>query len=129
MQPTGEPNDNAKTAKKPNEDHTILVCTAPHPRAGSAEGRFTGRLHGVRLQSVPFVARATYRHVSSWADARPGCLVVRCSSPDCRAFSEYQILGPVHGVRGTLVPSHPAQERPARRLVSRKRPEGREERV
>jgi hypothetical protein len=88
-----------------DEDSRVLVCTAPHPRAEDGDVRFAGRIHGVRLQQVPFLVRATYREVRDWADARSGCLVVRCSSSDCRAFSEYEIVGPVRTARGAVLPS------------------------
>jgi len=87
-------------------NETVLVCTARHPRARGGEDRFAGRIHGVRLQMVPFRARATYREVEDWSDLRPGCLVVRCSSSDCRAFSEYEIVGPVRTADGALLSSH-----------------------
>lgn len=87
---------------------TVLVCTAGHPRADEAGSRFAGRVHGIRLQHVPFTARATYREVRGWSDSRPGCLIVRCSSSDCRAFSEYEILGPVRTAQGAFLPSQSA---------------------
>lgn len=70
---------------------TVLVCRAPHPQADLAP-RFRGRIHGVRIQVVPFRARPTYRQIEDWSDAHPGCLVVRC--PSCGAFTEYiQVSG------------------------------------
>lgn len=71
---------------------TVLTCRAPHPRA-SADARFEGRPHGIRLQVVPFEARPTYRRVTSWDGASPGCLAVRCHG--CGEFTEYEIVGPV----------------------------------
>ena len=68
---------------------TVLVCTAPYLRGMQGDSRYGGRVHGVRLQVVPFTAKPTYRKVDDWCDARPGHLVVRCSS--CGAFSEYAI--------------------------------------
>lgn len=74
-------------------ESAVLVCRAPHPKALEGDTRFQGRLHGIRLQIVPFQARPTYRQVDDWADVRPGCVVVRCSS--CGAFTEYAVVGEV----------------------------------
>ena len=74
-----------------SEKSTVLICRGPHPR-GEKDPRFKGRIHGVRLQTVPFQARPTYREVDSWSDAAPGCLAVHCTR--CGAFTEYAIAQP-----------------------------------
>jgi hypothetical protein len=108
MQPHGDttPSTLRRIRERADVDGSVLVCTAQHPKAGDGTSRFTNRIHGIRLQHVPFLARPTYREVTSWSDARPGCLIVRCSSSDCRAFSEYEIMGPVRVARGVFLPSH-----------------------
>jgi hypothetical protein len=73
---------------------SVLICRALHPKALEKDTRFLGRVHGVRLQVVPFQARPTYRRVTGWADTRAGCVVVRCAS--CGGFSEYAVVGDVH---------------------------------
>jgi hypothetical protein len=81
------------TPRPPERDgpSAVLICRAPHPKSRDGDPRFAGRIHGIRLQVVPFLARPTYRQVDDWSDARPGCVVVRCAS--CRAFTEYAIVG------------------------------------
>lgn len=74
-----------------SDTHTVLTCRAPHPLGSEGNPRFAGRQHGVRIQIVPFSAVPTYRSISDWHDARPGCLAVRC--PGCGAFTEYAIEG------------------------------------
>jgi hypothetical protein len=80
---------------------TVLVCCAPHPR-GHKTSRFAGRVHGIRLQVVPFRATPTYRIVSDWSEVSPGCIGVKCSSSDCGLISEYVVTLP------QLVPTKPA---------------------
>ena len=76
-----------------NGTHSILICRAEHPRSRRGDGRYEGRICGKRLQIVPFAVRPTYRLIHDWADVNAGCLVVRCSARDCRAFTEYEING------------------------------------
>jgi hypothetical protein len=71
---------------------SVLVCRAPHPRAGRGDGRFEGRLCGKRLQVVPFRVRPTYRAIHDWSEVHAGCIAVRCLARDCRAFTEYEIV-------------------------------------
>lgn len=88
-------------------DGTVLICRAPHPRGLGGESRYSGRICGTRLQVVPFRAVPTYRALRDWSEVRPGCLAVRCSSSDCRAFTEYAIDGPIRAVGGGLFESSP----------------------
>lgn len=89
------------TDTKSSEPQTgfLLICRAVHPRSNGDVGRFGGRIHGIRLQMVPFAVRPTHRVVRSWAEVRPGCLGVKCSSSDCRMISEYEIVEAIQGIR------------------------------
>lgn len=75
-----------------SDDQCVLVCRAPHPRGRRGDSRFKGRICGKRLQVVPFRARPTYREIRDWSEVHPGCIAVRCSARDCRAFTEYEIV-------------------------------------
>lgn len=75
-----------------SDEQCVLVCRAPHPRGLRGDTRFKGRICGKRLQVVPFRARPTYRVIRDWSEVHPGCIAVRCSARDCRAFTEYEIV-------------------------------------
>lgn len=75
-----------------SDEQCVLVCRAPHPRGQRGDSRFKGRICGKRLQVVPFLARPTYREIHDWSEVHPGCIAVRCSARDCRAFTEYEIV-------------------------------------
>lgn len=98
---------------------SLLVCRAPHPRATEGVARYQGRIHGIRLQLVPFRVRATGRQVTRWEDVRPGCLVVRCVG--CGGFTEYEILGSFQDDESDDAPGPPLRNRTAEPLVAQKR--------
>lgn len=98
---------------------SLLVCRAPHPRAAEGVSRYQGRIHGIRLQLVPFRVRATGRQVTRWEDVRPGCLVVRCVG--CGGFTEYEILGSLQGDEPADDPGGSRRDWNGETLVAQKR--------
>lgn len=98
---------------------SLLVCRAPHPRAAEGVPRYQGRIHGIRLQLVPFRVRPTGRQVTRWEDVRPGCLVVRCVG--CGGFTEYEILGSASSDEGRGEPREVHREMTGSAAVAQKR--------
>jgi hypothetical protein len=79
---------------------TTLICRAAHPGPKRGATQYADRLHGIVLQTVPFLAEPTGRVLSTIddIDTERGCMGVRCSSSDCRdaagrrLITEYRIV-------------------------------------